>query len=724
MSVSIQLDHGTSFNQWDKNRYLYIIGYSETATRVKVHYTTSISGVAFVVLPTWDATEGKWRAGVPSTVLTIGNPVNVYIYDEDLEINQTVYKFTVPVEIRSQPEDYIYDSYSENTLIWPYEDNIEAILRREQERIEAEQARESNESGRVLAEISRESAETDRQSAESIRVQNEKIREKLLASLQDDLTKVDGLIREVTGARGTFSTLGDRLDSIDDLNSVVNVTISDDGSILVSFADGHVVNIGQVPVGGAGQQIIKIERTSGDGSPGSTDIYTIYVDTGETYKFTVYNGKDGKPGAPGERGVSGVYIGNEDPGTEYQVWIDTDGNPDVEVTGVTFIPSVSPDGVISWTNDSQGTLPNPSPVNIKGSDGVTYTPEVSDTGDLSWSNDGDLPNPPTKNVRGISGVYVGNTEPTDPEYNVWVDTDAAVDPEIRGITFTPYVDDLGNLSWSNDGGLTNPETKNIRGPKGAVYTPSVSDTGDLSWSNDGGLDNPDPVNVRGPAGTVYVPSYDKSTGLLSWSNDGGLDNPDPVYIRGITGYVFTPSVSPEGVISWTNNGNLTNPAPISIRGPQGSKGSTFTPSVSDEGIISWTNDGGLSNPSSKNIKGPKGNDGVIFTPSVDSNGDLSWSNNGGLANPPTVNIKGPAGSGGGPAEGGNADTLQGHDASYFATATHDHEDATQSKHGFLSINDKVALDTLKGSGAQDVGTGASPTFGTVTADAVVGAVYM
>ena len=35
--------------------------------------------------------------------------------------------------------------------------------------------------------------------------------------------------------------------------------------------------------------------------------------------------------------------------------------------GATFIPSVSTDGVISWTNDRN--LPNPNPVNIKGAKG-------------------------------------------------------------------------------------------------------------------------------------------------------------------------------------------------------------------------------------------------------------------------------------------------------------------------------------------------------------------
>lgn len=39
--------------------------------------------------------------------------------------------------------------------------------------------------------------------------------------------------------------------------------------------------------------------------------------------------------------------------------------------GATFIPSVSSDGIISWTNDRD--LPNPEPVNIKGEKGDSGT---------------------------------------------------------------------------------------------------------------------------------------------------------------------------------------------------------------------------------------------------------------------------------------------------------------------------------------------------------------
>lgn len=35
-----------------------------------------------------------------------------------------------------------------------------------------------------------------------------------------------------------------------------------------------------------------------------------------------------------------------------------------------------------------------------------------------------------------------------------------------GVTFTPSMDDEANLSWTNDGGLENPATVNLKGPKG------------------------------------------------------------------------------------------------------------------------------------------------------------------------------------------------------------------------------------------------------------------
>lgn len=62
-----------------------------------------------------------------------------------------------------------------------------------------------------------------------------------------------------------------------------------------------------------------------------------------------------------------VSIPQEDP--EISVTIPKQSGESGE-NGATFIPSVSSDGVLSWTNDRD--LPNPEPVSIKGKDG--YTP--------------------------------------------------------------------------------------------------------------------------------------------------------------------------------------------------------------------------------------------------------------------------------------------------------------------------------------------------------------
>lgn len=44
--------------------------------------------------------------------------------------------------------------------------------------------------------------------------------------------------------------------------------------------------------------------------------------------------------------------------------------------------------------------------------------------------------------------------------------------------------------------------------RGPVYTPSVSEEGILSWTNNGGLVNPDPVDIRGPQGLQGEPGTD------------------------------------------------------------------------------------------------------------------------------------------------------------------------------------------------------------------------
>ena len=69
-----------------------------------------------------------------------------------------------------------------------------------------------------------------------------------------------------------------------------------------------------------------------------------------------------------------------------------------DFNGVTFTPSISDDGVLSWTNN--GGLENPKSLKINS---VTFTPSVSEDGVLSWTNDGGKANPASLTIHnGVS----------------------------------------------------------------------------------------------------------------------------------------------------------------------------------------------------------------------------------------------------------------------------------------------------------------------------------
>ena len=75
--------------------------------------------------------------------------------------------------------------------------------------------------------------------------------------------------------------------------------------------------------------------------------------------------------------------------------------------------------------------------------------------------------------RGVR-VYSPNNKPTAADLGITTGT--------NGATFTPAVDDAGNLSWSNDKGLANPNTVNIKGDKGD--TGAKGDKGDKGEKGD------------------------------------------------------------------------------------------------------------------------------------------------------------------------------------------------------------------------------------------------
>lgn len=205
----------------------------------------------------------------------------------------------------------------------------------------------------------------------------------------------------------------------------------------------------------------------------------------------------------------------------------------------------------------------------------------------------------------------------------------------QGATFTPSVSETGDLSWTNNGGLENPPTVNIKGNDGAAYKPVVDEDGNLTWTI---VDDPtaitDPVNIKGAQGepgkdfaiakvydsvadmTADFENADVPTGalvvitvpligedgepVLDTEGNTVTDVTDPdnakMYVKGETefqyvtdmsgtagiqgpqGWVFTPSIDADGLLTWTNNApedkNVQNPPAVKVKGEKGDAGLT------------------------------------------------------------------------------------------------------------------------------------------------------
>ena len=377
--------------------------------------------------------------------------------------------------------------------------------------------------------------------------------------------------------------------------------------------------------------------------------------------------------------------------------------------------SVAPTEIPSVTPVYGGTLGNELSFQAKIPQGVTFTPSVSDAGEISWTNNGNLTNPATKSVKGQKGdtgvsfagieytpstasggnntfkvKYSNGTTGTE-SYNIKNGVDITSVEEI-----TSDIDEGTNSITfvKSDGTKVGPVTiKN--GSKGSTGTiKSVTATVDanvgipqVTAKAKGDPSNADITfefkNLKGNPGTIST--------VTAAVDNTSVDTGDPECVvelggtpenrsfnlvfshlvgtqgvKGDIGYYFTPAVDALGNLSWNNNGELNNPATVNIRGPKGDGGTVeITNVVIDNGssetadpsveVISSTTDPqhakySLSFHNLVGKRGVQGPRGYYFLPSVAANGDLSWINNSGgeLANPTTINIRGPQGEVGNP----------------------------------------------------------------------------
>lgn len=183
-------------------------------------------------------------------------------------------------------------------------------------------------------------------------------------------------------------------------------------------------------------------------------------------------------------------------------------------------------------------------------------------------------------------------------------------PSVKdGTTFTPKVDDSGVISWTNDGGKTNPTSVNITGPQGNPgndgETPYIGTNG--NWfigSNDTGVAARGPKGDTGADGTgvTILGSYTSLSELKAAHPTG---NAGDSYL--IDGSLYVWSVTES---TWKNVGT--------IQGPKGDKGDTgdngITPHIGTDGY--WyvgstkTSVFAKGDPGTNGTNGKNGADGV------------------------------------------------------------------------------------------------------------------
>lgn len=142
-----------------------------------------------------------------------------------------------------------------------------------------------------------------------------------------------------------------------------------------------------------------------------------------------------------------------------------------------YIPTVAADGTLSWTASKDG-MPAVGSMNIKGADGQDGAPGA-------------------QGIQGIQGEPGTNGQ------------DGA--PGINGVTFTPVMTGT-TLSWTNDGGLPNPASVDLKGDAG--------DAANVDAYTKTQVDN----KLAGKADTDHTHDYAPGTHTHSTSDISGLSS--------------------------------------------------------------------------------------------------------------------------------------------------------------------------------------------------------
>lgn len=261
---------------------------------------------------------------------------------------------------------------------------------------------------------------------------------------------------------------------------------------------------------------------------------------------------------------------------------------------------------------------------IVGEKGDTFIPSVSQEGVISWTNDGGRPNPDPVNIRGP----IGNTGPQGPKGETGntgpqgLKGDPGVDGQNGADGVTPHIGDNGN--WFIGDNDTGKPSRGEKGEKGAT-----------------GPKGPEgPQGLQGPAG-----KDGQSFKIVGSVNTVG-ELPETSTVEAGTAY-FVGTTTPRDVYvvnvetsSWVNQGKLQGPeGPKGEQGPQGVQGEKGdTGPKGEQGIQGLKGEKGDTGPAGPGVVAG-GTTGQVLGKASDNDYDVAWVDQTGGGKPPTTYIE-------------------------------------------------------------------------------------
>lgn len=360
-----------------------------------------------------------------------------------------------------------------------------------------------------------------------------------------------------------------------------------------------------------------------DGKDGVSPVVSVNTSTADTYKLDITdkNGKITTPNLVGKQGIQGEVGPQGKPADNPIVSENADNTDEIYKLDLTVGETVFTTRNIQGKQGLEGVSPS-----------VTTNPDnTAEDYRLNITTKGGTFTTP--NLRGPIGPQGEQGESAASAINPRGDYDVNADPHYtlsdyitsaEGNTYVCKKDNPSNVAPTD--GTVNDEFWQIlalrgaqglpgrdgeKGADGVTFTPSIDENGILSFTNNGGLENPNPIDIKGDNGVTFTPSID-AEGYLSFTNNGNLENPEPIKVLGqdgadgkdgIDGTTYIPSIGTVTTVESNAEASAgvtvdqeTKEAVFHFEIPKGEKATQFTPSITENGELAWENDGDLPNP--------------------------------------------------------------------------------------------------------------------------------